>query len=107
MRNPIQPRAWLITKENVLSVSLLLSLSPPRPFLKYLEVDGGTGLLEAVGSAPMRGASLGLIGLWVAPYSTQHEAVLHSWPVHFSYAAVKLPQKRAHTLKIYKYGKMP
>lgn len=81
--------------------------SPPRPFLKYLEVDGGTGLLEAVSSAPMRGAALGLIGLWVAPYSTQHQEVLHSWPEYFSYAAVKLPQKRAHTLKFYIYGKMP
>ncbi len=55
------------------------SPSPPGPYLKYLEVDGGSGLLEAVSSAPMRAASLGLIGLWFAPYSTQREAVLHSW----------------------------
>lgn len=69
--NPIQPRAWLITKESVLSASLPhLSPSPPGPYLKYLEVDGGTGLLEAVSSPPMRGASLGSTGLRLAPYST-------------------------------------
>lgn len=89
-----------------LSSPLPLSPSPPGPYLKYLEEDGGTGLLEAVSSAPMRGASPELIGLWLASYSTQHEAVSHSWPVHFSYAAVKLPQKR-EALKLYKYGKMP
>ncbi len=79
MGNPIQLRAWLITKENVLSVSpLSVPPSPPGPYLKYLEVDGGTSLLEAVSCAPMRGASLVLIWLWVAPYSAQHEAILHS-----------------------------
>lgn len=49
------------------SVGLLprsLSPSPPVPYLKYLEVDGGTSLSEAVSRAPVRGASLGLIGLW-------------------------------------------
>lgn len=70
---------------------LSLPPSPPEPYLKYLEVDGGTSLLEAVSCAPMREASLVLIGLWVAPYSAQHEAVLQLGLVHFSHAAVKLP----------------
>lgn len=78
MGNPMQPQAWLITKDNVLLVSPLfsVSLSPPGSYLKYLKVDGGAGLLEAVSSATMRSVSLGLL---VAPYPTQHEHVLHSW----------------------------
>lgn len=54
--------------------------SPPGSYLKHLAADRGTSQLEAVGNAT--GASLGLMGLWVAPHSTQHEAVLHSWSLY-------------------------
>lgn len=60
-----------------------LSRSPSSPlgsYLKHLAADRGTSQLEAVGNAT--GASLGLMGLWVAPHSTQHEAVLHSWSLY-------------------------
>lgn len=65
-----------------------LSSFPPGAYLKYLEVEGGTGLLETVSPTPMgaglSGADSGGGGGGGAPHSTQHEAVLHSRPVHLS-----------------------
>lgn len=43
---------------------------PYFSLLKYLQADGGTGLWEAVSTAPMRGAPLELTGLWVALFIT-------------------------------------
>lgn len=104
MGNPIQPQAMLDNKRKwslLAHLSLSLSPSPLESYLKYLELDGGAGMLEAVSSAPMRGASLGLIGLWVAPHSAQHEAVLHSWSLYIFHALRRdCLQKEQHSSPI-------
>lgn len=80
--NLIHPQAWLIRKENALSVSFspFLSLHLHRGLilntLKWMEALVSWRLSVVL----QWGDPLGLTGLWVATYLTQ--AVLHSWGLY-------------------------
>lgn len=70
---------------------LSLPPSPPGPYLKYLEVDGGTSLLEAVSCSNERGLSGVDRTVGSSILGTTLDCITQLGLVHFSHAAVKLP----------------